>query len=153
MEHQIEELKITNNIANHIQIGSPVLPSEEKLEELLQLVRGLQKKEDSLASMDEDEIPQDKAVYLFKVRLGIEKAINELYEPVRYDNDRRRVSLVYMTEHLVRHEILDGMTADLIFQVIKIANRGVHGEIISDEYIDFVRKVYPEIKTKLKIPA
>lgn len=153
IEQQIEELTITNSVANHIQIGSPVLPSEEKLEELLHLVRGMNKQEDSPGSLDEEEMPKDKAVYLFKVRLNIEKAVNELYKPDRFGDDRNRISLAYRTEWLARNEILDRTTANLIREVIMIANRGVHGEIVSDEYINFVRQVYPEIKTRLKIPA
>ena len=34
-------------------------------------------------------------------------------------------------------------------QILKIANRGVHGEIISDEYISFVQKTYPELMKQL----
>ncbi len=150
MEQQIEELTITNSVANHIQIGSPALPSEEKLEELLRLVRSMNKKEDSPGSMDRDEMPQDKAVYLFTVRLEIEKAINQLYGPLGKDEDRRRMGLLYMTRALARHQILDGMTAGLITEVVGIANRGIHGEIVSDEYINFVQQVYPEIRNKLK---
>lgn len=153
IEKQIEELAITNSVANHIQIGSAVLPPEEKLEELLQLVRSMNKKEGSPGRPEEDEMPKDKDVYLFKVRLSIEKAVNELYESAGYDNDRTKMSLAYRTEWLARHEVLDRTTANLVREVIMIANRGVHGEIVSDAYIDFVRKVYPEIKNKLKIPA
>ncbi|MDE7334284.1 MAG: hypothetical protein K2O16_19060 [Lachnospiraceae bacterium] len=151
IEQQLQELTITNSMANHIQIGAPALPSEEKLEELMQLVRGLNKKEDNTGGMDEEEMPKEKDVYLFKVRLGIEKAIVPLYESVGSENDRRRFGLAYMIKRLVQHEILDGMTADLIMEVVGIANRGVHGEIISDEYINFVRQVYPRIQDRLKL--
>ena len=51
---------------------------------------------------------------------------------------------MYMVKMLLKEELISGMTSDLISQVCKIANRGVHGEIVSDEYITFVRETYPK---------
>ena len=55
-----------------------------------------------------------------------------------------------MMQHLKRAEVINGMTCDLISQIIKIANRGVHGEIVSAEYVNFVQETYPEIVRQLK---
>lgn len=60
------------------------------------------------------------------------------------------MSIMRMMRLLNREEILNGVTCDLIYQVNKIANRGVHGEIVSEEYLDFVKKTYPEIKRQLQ---
>ena len=55
-----------------------------------------------------------------------------------------------MIRLLNRAEVINGMTCDLIGQVIKITNRGVHGEIVSAEYVTFVEETYPEIMRQLK---
>ena len=58
--------------------------------------------------------------------------------------------LIKMARLLNDLQIIDGMTCDLIIQVVKISNRGVHGEIVSEEYIEFVEKTHPEILRRLK---
>ena len=55
-----------------------------------------------------------------------------------------------MTQLLYRAEAIDGITCDLICQVNKIANRVVHGEIVSDKYLCFVKKTYPEIMRQIQ---
>lgn len=39
--------------------------------------------------------------------------------------------------------------ADLLIQIVHIANRGVHGEIVDQRYIDFVNDVYPYVMREL----
>ena len=55
-----------------------------------------------------------------------------------------------MVQFLIQHEVIDRNTAELIRQILNIANRGVHGEIIDDDYISFVKKTYPKIQTILE---
>lgn len=54
-----------------------------------------------------------------------------------------------MVQFLVREEAIDRNTAGLIREVINIANRGVHGEIIDNDYVQFVKKTYPVIESAL----
>ena len=61
-----------------------------------------------------------------------------------------RMYIPKMIQILYQTEVINGITRDLISQVSKIANRGVHGEIVSNEYIEFVKESYPEIKRQLK---
>ena len=125
------------------------LPSEHKIEELLQMVKELQSTHpDTNAATDNSVVANgDKNVFLFKVRLDIETSLRELCEKIGcYD----RTPTVKMTQLLNRAEVINGVTCDLIGQVIKIANRGVHGEIVSAEYITFVEETYPEIMRQLK---
>ncbi|MCU6775587.1 hypothetical protein OCV70_13290 [Blautia acetigignens] len=42
-------------------------------------------------------------------------------------------------------EILDSNIAELLIQVVKITNRGVHGEIVDQKYMDFASQAYPQI--------
>lgn len=82
-------------------------------------------------------------IYLFQVRLSLEKLLSALCNMFQYGERRSMYSMVLF---LVQHEVIDRKTADLIREVITIANRGVHGEIIDKDYMQFVRKTYPIIK-------
>ena len=143
------QLQITNSVANNINFNNSTLPSEQKLEELLQRVEKLQSTYTSTDTKWHDSIVRedDKNVYLFKVRLSIETSLREICEKIGYVD---RITISRMTQILNRKEVIDGMTCDLIYQVNKIANRGVHGEIVSEEYMGFVRKTYPEIMRQIQ---
>lgn len=143
---QIMQLHVSNSVANNIHVGNAMMPSEEKIEELLKLVHDLKKNQTTF--LDDKEIDNtDKSVYLFKVRLSIETAIAQLMETMGYDN---KMPLFKSIQMLYKLEVLDAVTFDLLSQVLKIANRGVHGEIVSDEYIDFVKEAFPQIRWSLK---
>ena len=49
-----------------------------------------------------------------------------------------------------KNETIDKTTADSILEICKIANRGIHGEIIDKKYIEFIKETYPIIQNKLK---
>lgn len=146
---QVTELKVTNSIANHIQISNSSLPSEGKLEELLELVRNIQQEAGKKAEENINELPQDKSVYLLKVRQGIEKLVFELVEKAGYIT-KAPLTLSRCIWWLGKTELLDRRTVDVLIEIVRIANRGVHNEIISDEYIEFVQTAYPEIEVLLK---
>lgn len=147
IQAQINNMQLTNSVANNLNINNSVLPSEQRLEELLQKVTELQSNY-LIADKKEDTLPskEDKSVYLFKVRLEIEKCLREMSERLGIDG---MVPVFKMVQQLGQKNIIDEMTCDLIIQVNKIANRGVHGEIISEEYIEFVKKAHPEIMRRL----
>lgn len=138
---QISQLQLSNSV--DISLGNSILPSEAKMEELLGTVRELQKSNSSVdLTKQADYREKDKNVYLFKTRLKIETIIRDLCEKIGYED---KMPLTRMTYLLRKGEIIDGMTCDLISQICKIANRGVHGEIVSDEYINFVRETTPKV--------
>ncbi len=149
LQTQITQFQLNSSVENHINLGNSILPTEQKIEELRVIVRELQgNSHSSAASSPENQINEtDKNVYLFKVRLGIEVALRSLCEKLGYEN---KLPILKMIQLLNRAELINGVTSDLINQVCKIANRGVHGEIVSDEYLNFVKETYPEVQRQLK---
>ena len=154
LEFRISQLQLTNSVANHISFSNAPLPSEGKMDQLLKKVNALQNNyhnydTDNRPFFAEDSFPDidRQSIYLFKVRLSIETALKELCE--RYDISDR-LPMYKMIQLLLENEIIDHTTFDLINQVIKIANRGVHGELVSSKYVDFVKDTYPEICARLK---
>jgi len=149
LQTQVSQIQLTNSIANNINFNNSPLPSEQKIEELLQQVKELQSTYSAANGSSNNTVTpiDDKNVYLFKVRLDIETLLRELCEKI---GQAERLSIPQMMQHLKRAEVINGMTCDLISQIIKIANRGVHGEIVSAEYVNFVQETYPEIVRQLK---
>lgn len=150
IQAEIMQLQLNNSIAANINIGYGALPSEQKLEELLKMVRDMQSS-DSNSNTDARKSVNptqgiDKAVYLFKSRLGIEIAVRDLCEKLGYE---WKLPVMRMVQILLKSEVINGITSDLISQVYRIANRGIHGEIVSDKYIMFVKETYPEIQRQL----
>lgn len=160
---QIMDLKISNSNANTINFGNGFLPTEQKLKELIEefitksnviddnLIEVSSKPNIGLTT-DAKELSNfefeiaEESTYLFKVRLMLEKTLTDLCEKTGYEGSK---SMHEMMRHLIRCELINGKTEDLISQIIKIANRGVHGEIVSKEYIDFIKQVLPELKKQL----
>ncbi len=152
---QLMDLKISNSNANTINFGNGFLPSEQKLKELVnEFISNSSSTDETQKDNKQDTKVQnsinfdisEESTYLFKVRLLLEKSLTELCEKINFNNHK---SMYEMTKHLVRCELINEKTADLLHQIIKIANRGVHGEIVSTEYIEFINRVLPEIQKQL----
>ncbi len=149
LQTQVAQIQLTSSVANNINLNNSPLPSEQKIEELLQIVRELQSTYPNTGAplVDSAAKVDNKNVYLFKVRLDIETSLRELCEKI---GQTERMPIPKMMQLLSRAEVINHVTCELISQVIKIANRGVHGEIVSAEYVDFVEMTYPEIVRQLK---
>jgi len=144
VEKQITELKLNNAIANSVQISNNFLPSEEKLKEL---ARSILKEEGKAPKQDRDEMPKDKSVYLLKVRQSIEALVGEILNRVEYAG--RTSSLGTNIVQLHNLGIYDRNTMEVLLEIVRIANRGIHNEILSDEYIEFVQAMYPQMIKQL----
>lgn len=142
---QLLDIKIANSNSNTFVVNNQPLPSKD---ELSQLQRGIEHDNTNLPPENTDSdfnIPKEN-IYLFQVRLSLEKQLSALCNFFQYGERRTTYA---MAQFLVQHEVLDRRTAELIREIINIANRGIHGEIIDDDYILFVKKTYPTIKKAL----
>lgn len=148
LKYQMLDLKISNinsnsNSNSNTLVINPPLPSKDQLTEMQRHAET----DDKISSeYDLNFKISDDNTYLFKVRLSLEKKMYALCNMFQYGERRTMYS---MAQFLVQHEVIDCKTADLIREVINIANRGVHGEIIDSEYLQFVKKTYPMIKYTL----
>lgn len=152
LQTQMNHIQSISSMSTSVNFNNTPLPSEQKIEELLQMVKKLQSTYPGTNVGTDNSIivDDDKNVFLFKVRLDIETYLRELCEKIGYYD---RIPMMKMTQLLNRAEVINSMTCNLIDQVIKIANRGVHGEIVSAEYITFVEGTYPEIMRQLKVAS
>ena len=140
---QILDIKIANSNSNTFVVNNQPLPSKDELFHLQDSIES-----DTLSNQLENtkfKISEDN-VYLFKVRLSLENQMSALCNMLQCSEHRSTYSMV---QFLVHEEAIDRNTAGLIREVINIANRGVHGEIIDNDYVRFVKKTYPVIESAL----
>ena len=144
LKYQILEMKVNNTNSNMLVFSNQPLPSKDELSQLQQHIEH----DNSIRSSDDSDfkISEDN-IYLFQVRLSLEKQLSALCNFFNYGERR---SIPAMAQFLVQHEVFDRKTAELIREIINIANRGVHGEIIDDDYVRFVKNTYPAIKKALE---
>lgn len=144
---QIMDMKISNANSNaNTFVLNSTLPSEQELKEIRNNIKPAKVTDDEGRSLEEEIDISEQNVYLFKVRLAIEKRVNALCDKMNYDGGRTLMSSV---RYLLKHEAINASIADGIEQIIHIANRGVHGEIVSSKYIDFVKEVAPGVLREL----
>ena len=136
---QMIDLKVSNSFS--VQIGNNAMPSQTEIDKLQKVLPDNQQEEDR-------KIPDNIPTYLFEVRYKLEKQLRELYSYITL-NEYSRVPLSKMARDLFRKEIIDGITCDLVLQIIRIANNGIHGEQVEKEYIDFVQRSLPTVKEEL----
>ncbi len=149
LQTQLNQIQMTTSIATNLNINNSPLPPEQKIEELLQIVRDLRLSQSNPSSIISDAVitKDDHDVYLFKVRRDIELSLRELCEKIGYAN---MASIPKMLQVLNHAEVINGTTCDLINQISKIANRAIHGEIVSSDYIAFVQETNPVVIRQLK---
>lgn len=138
---QIVDLKVSNS--NTVVVNAPLATESEllELEKTVEPNNYISSNQEILFDVSDDSI------YLFKVRLTLEGLLSSLCEKRNYTD---RKSIPRMIQFLVGSEVIDKDISGLIQEIIKIANRGVHGEIVSESYISFVKKMFSMVKDILE---
>ena len=145
LQQIVSQIQVSNSVAPQFTINSGSLPTEEKIDELTEELHlfNEQNKNKQAEQQDKVTIPVQN-LELFKMRYGIEVRLKEALELIGY-NSKNRASLMQGTYYLNQQGVLDPTSTDLVIQMLRIANRGVHGEIIGQKYMDFASEAYPQI--------
>lgn len=145
LQQIVSQIQVSNSVAPQFTINSGSLPTEEKIDKLTEELHlfNEQNKNKQAEQQDKVTIPVQN-LELFKMRYGIEVRLKEALELIGY-NSKNRASLMQGTYYLNQRGVLDPTSTDLVIQMLRIANRGVHGEIIGQKYMDFASEAYPQI--------
>ncbi len=145
LQQLVSQIQVSNSVAPQFTINGGSLPSEERIDNLIKEIHLLnaQNTDRQADQQDKADVPTSN-LELFKMRYGIEIRIREALELIGYSG-KTRTSLMQATYYLNQQGVLDSTSTDLIIQMLRIANRGVHGEIISQKYMDFASQAYPQI--------
>lgn len=121
------------------------MPSEERMDNLIKEIHLLNEKNTNKQTEKQDEVNvPTQNIELLKMRYGIEVKLNDALDLIAY-NGKNHISLIQSAYYLSQRGFLDPKCTDMLIQVVRIANRGVHGEIINQKYLDFASEAYPQI--------
>ncbi|MGL5592724.1 hypothetical protein [Cetobacterium sp.] len=141
IQNQIMNLNLNNSI--NFQVNGQ-LPNDKKIQ---YLEKEMKKDPSNIENEMNFDNLNEEIIFLFKVRFEIEILLNEISEKVGFNE---KIPIIKNIQILKRIETIDNTTADSILEICKIANRGIHGEIIDKKYIEFIKQTYPIIQNKLK---
>lgn len=143
IQSQINSLAFVSN-SQQVNVMPSVLPPESVINEFTD------KTQDCIFPKSEQKIDREKYtdndIYLFKIRQNIEISLRLLCKKIGNTQD---MNTSQMVGWLVRSHFLSKEISDIIIQVNKIANRGMHGEIVDIKYINFVEKAYEKIVSSI----
>lgn len=146
-------LKISNSNSSHFYMGREYLPSEDKINNLIEDSK--RKTDGPKTDVVDEKSPKTKfedtgtpkvseeSVYLFRVRAYIERNLVQIVSKFGFE---RIHNMREMVTFILTRELISGKTADMLLEVIKISSRGIHGEIVSPQYIEFIHTMMPEIE-------
>lgn len=145
LQQIVSQIQISNSVAPQFTINGGSLPSEERMDNLIKEIHLLNEQNTNKQTEKQDKvnIPAQN-LELFKMRYGIEAKLNDAMGFIGC-NGKNHISLVQSAYYLSRQGVLDPKCIDLLIQVVRIANRGVHGEIVDQKYFDFASEAYPKI--------
>ena len=145
LQQLVSQIQISNSVAPQFTINGGSLPSEERMDNLIKEIHLLNEQNTNKKTEKQDKvnIPAQN-LELFKMRYGIEEKLNDAMDLIGY-NGKNHISLVQSAYYLSQQGVLDPKCTDLLIQVVRIANRGVHGEIVDQKYLDFASEAYPKI--------
>lgn len=147
VKFEIMQFSLNNSLKSDIRIdiGNEVLPSKETIKNDLSLTNENDSQE-KYSNIFGDV--SDNAVILFKARYLIEQRVYSIAN--KYGVDYKK-GLNGTSKSLLNAELINSRTYQYISKVLAICNRGIHGEIIDEYYIDYVRKILPEILDGLSV--
>ena len=152
LQQLVMQIQVSNNATNQLTINGNPLPSESRIEELTNAIQTLtaQKNNEKTNEVPREEgTASEQNVELFKIRYDIEMALRECIELLRFE-PQTRMTTISMARILNQRGLLDSTTTDTLIEIVRIANRAVHGEMLNQKYVGFVRKTYPGILDELQ---
>lgn len=153
LQNQILQVSSNSYVNNNIRIQNNSLPSEKQIQETMDSVEQFKEKNRSATNRhrtnyyNPNEIKvkiEEDYIVMFKVRYSLENKLRLKAEEMNYSLAKTK-SAIDIIEILKKEGKIEGLLYDLIVQVIQITNRVVHGQSVDDQYIGFVKKIYPDM--------
>ncbi len=143
------EIQTNLNIPLTVNVGRENAPNDSEIQRIddalarmAELIHGreisIERDDSQLFTSNEND------VYLFKVRLEIEKELQRITE-ILFPTRGRKESAGIMLNRLLRTEIFYPNMIPAIKDILSIGNMGVHGEAVTPRQLEFVQKWYPNI--------
>lgn len=143
------EIQTNFNIPLTVNVGRENAPNDseiQRIDEALARMAEMIQGREIIVEEDDSSLftSNDNEMYLFKVRLEIEKELQRITETL-FPTLRRRESAGQMLNRLFKSEIFYPNMIPAIRDLLSIANMGVHGEAVTTRQLEFVKKWFPNI--------
>lgn len=160
LKYQISNIKLdlihnnSNSQRSEIKIGfgDSYLPSRDDIKKDIDHLKPKSTIKEAHSLKDNGVYSEvsDEQIMLFKARYTIERKLVALADKLNFDTpfNYHKISTV-----LCKNELIDKATVDYIKNIYSICNRGIHGEIVDAQYLDYVSKMLPLIIEKLDSAA
>lgn len=150
----IFSLAISNaNIANQSVVvnNNEAVPMKEEVQlTIKQSTASMENTSELKSEIDLiNEFPiTEKQIFLYQARYALEQKIGQI---AQITGIKPMQSLV-KTATIIRHNGFLSSHADmLINKVSSICNRGIHGEVVDDEYLEYIKIVLRELEEEFKL--
>ncbi|UTW09325.1 hypothetical protein [Pseudomonas benzenivorans] len=165
LKNEIEEIKReVASVRNSVDVRNsfspqlifPQPPSEEELPGLREEVRAavsqaLREAGSAATSTTSGNLSVSEAAhFLFGVRYNLELQLRRIYEENINDPRERYASVIAYLRLLVRSEVISPNLAHAIREVYSVCSAAIHGEDVSENQVQFVRDVAPELVAALE---
>ena len=143
LKEQIIEIKNTNIVSssNIYSINNVQLPTEKEVHKTLEELKSVYK-----GTVDLDEMVTDESIFLFKIRYSLEKFLTNFASRIGYEGNN---DLFRTLDYILKHNIISYDSYDQIRKILAICNRGIHGEIVSNEYIELTKYLLPIVLNEI----
>lgn len=135
-------MKSTQNSDIKINIGRDDLPSKKIIEKDLLETKAYEETQENNIY----ESISKNTIELFKSRFLIEEKFSYIISKYEVKSNR---NLKMMSKALLREKLINRRTYEYISKVLAICNRGIHGEIVDQQYVNYVKRILPEILESL----
>lgn len=136
--------------SSHINIA---LPSQNEIKNILLETEKQKTINESINGNINNEHKNTKennaVAFLAIVRKDIEVSLKEIIERNNIFC-RQFMTSSYMLKMLIQKEIINPNLGRMIQQIIMICNRGIHGEIVDENYIRYVENIYKYVLNELE---
>ena len=132
---------VSSSSATNIYLGeNPSQKEMNKTEEAL-ATEAVSSNDIQEETLESKFAPNDNAQYLFRTRYTLERYLLQFYSRMfDISSDDSYIRMDRMISALRNEGIIDGVISNALKQVYTICNRGIHGKIISNDHMNFVKK-------------
>lgn len=147
-------VSVNANQYQQVIVPSPLADSElqnlkEQVKEAIDLAQGDSGRRTSTNEVDLSATPD--VIYLFKVRLNLERELQRVLETrLRQYSGRRTTPIFKIVGQLAASGLIESRLASAIREVYAICSPAIHGESVSPAQVKFVRDVAPELIQTLR---
>ncbi len=152
------KIDLQNQSYHNFYFGQqPFIPPDSKLPELENSFRNILTetlRTEGISRVTQQDISfdiSDNIQYLFNVRFSIEKELTRILDTNQIDiEDRRFIPVQKMISHLLNFEVINRKIADMIRKVYAICSPAIHAREVTEEQVNFVKDIAPELLNYLK---